>query len=189
MSLFNTPLRALASAGGYDNTYTALFEGLVLAANARHASVWNPAASGVILAVRGIQPINTATAAIVGTTERFEVKRITTIPTGGAVITPEKMFSGSPAVPASLVFQRGATGGAAEGTLLFPIVIGVDEVSVNSAGQTGDADYMPRGPGVEPFAFPPGEGFLVKQISAGVLGTLAFMVTFQLMTNMVRTDN
>jgi hypothetical protein len=76
----------------------------------------------------------------------------------------------------------GATGGLAEGVILYPITTQNDELT---AANTAIANYLMQmgnlaleSPEMKELRLNPGEGFTIKQITTTVVGSFAWLVAF-----------
>jgi len=187
--------RAMVNAFGGAQSYLVLGRGTTLGAGVRHLHIFNPSDSKMVLMVHDIRVVNLTTAALAGTAEEFEVRRTTLAPdTGGTNLTPFKFNSrqadlhvGATVIATAVgatgvTMKRGGTvaGGASE-EAIFPIVIGTDEVTPTTAGQTGADLMFPFGFGVGPFDLNPNEGLTVVQIDAGTLGELAWWFAYSVL--------
>jgi hypothetical protein len=165
---------------GGSNSYVVLAEGEALAQNKNHLSLYNAVAAAggraEIVQVHDIRIINLAVGAVVGAACRFNVSRFTTAHTGGTTLTPVALDSNSPTLDPSITALRAGTVTPTE--LLYPIVIGTDEVTDASGAQTGGDLYFPYGFGIEPFRLNPGEGLVLDQITNITAGALGFIFAF-----------
>ena len=118
-------------------------------------------------------------AGVTGIVVRLEGKRTSDIGTGGTTLTAA-LFNTDFALSASVTARRGPTGGAtSDGAILFPTVLGTDEVTNVSVGQTGSDLVMPVGLHVAPITLHATEGFKLTQVgSTGVAGDMAVLITF-----------
>jgi hypothetical protein len=148
--------------------YTGLAAG---AQNQRLIDIFNASGSGVIVKVKKLF-MQCNQAAITGVGLQYDVIRTSAVGTAGTTITGRAADTTNAAIPAQITARRGATGGATESHILFPL--GVDpEETRPSAGLMGMINWMPEGPNIQEYVMREGEGLLVKQITnntAGIMG-------------------
>jgi hypothetical protein len=169
--------RAMLHAFGGSNSYLAFAEGDTLAANLKAISIYNAdAGRPEVVQVHDIRVINLAVGAVVGAATRFNVHRFSAVHSGGTLVTPQAFDSNSPTLDTSITVRRGGT--VTEQALLYPFAIGTDEITDASGAQTGADLYFPYGFGIEPFRCNPGEGLVIKQITATTAGSLGFLLAF-----------
>ena len=147
--------------------YTGLAAG---AASQRLIDIFNATGSGVVVTVKKLF-MQCNQAAITGVGLQYDVIRTSAVGTAGTTITGRAADTTNPAIPATVTARRGATGGATEAHILFPL--GVDpEETRPSAGLMGMINWMPEGPNIQEFVMREGEGLLVKQITSNTAGIM-----------------
>lgn len=161
-------------------TYFALADAVALAQNKHHISILNAAASGVIIKVRKIFPINLALAAVTGVALRFDFK-LATAHAGGSVITPVKADSANAALPAGVTVRTGATA-VTESSLLWPYTCTNDEVGATQAFPSAQLmqalNSIPDGNEIQELTLNQGEGMTVKQITSSTVGSFGWLMVF-----------
>lgn len=151
--------------------YTGLAAG---AQNQRLIDLFNASGSGKIIKVKKLF-MQCNQAAITGVGLQYDVKRTTAVGTGGTALTGEKADSTNAALPAQITARARATGGATEGSILFPL--GVDpEETRPGAGIMGMVNWMPEGENLQEFVLREGEGILVKQITSSTAGIMGCVI-------------
>lgn len=161
-------------------TYYALADAVALAANKQHISILNAAASGVIVKVRKIFPINLQLAAATGVALRFDFK-LASAHAGGTSITPVKADSANDALPAGVTVRTGATS-VTESSLLWPYTCTNDEVGATQAFPSAQLmqamNSIPDGNEIQELTLNQGEGMTVKQITSSTVGSFAWLMVF-----------
>lgn len=147
--------------------YTGLAAG---AQNQRLIDLFNASGSGKVVKVKKLF-MQCNQAAITGVGLQYDVIRTSAVGTSGSTITGRTPVTGNPAIPAQITARRGATGGATESHILFPL--GVDpEETRPGAGIMGMINWMPEGANIQELELPVGEGILVKQITSNTAGIM-----------------
>lgn len=156
--------------------YTGLAAG---AANQRLIDLFNASGSGKLVKVKKLF-MQCNQAAITGVGLQYDVIRTSAVGTSGTTITGRPADTANAAIPAQVTARRGATGGATESHILFPL--GVDpEETRPGAGIMGMINWMPEAPNIQELVLREGQGILVKQITsstAGIMGCV-LVVTIQ----------
>lgn len=151
--------------------YTGLAAG---AGNQRLIDIFNAAGSGKLVKVKKLF-MQCNQAAITGVGLQYDVIRTSAVGTAGTALTGRAADTTNAAIPAQITARRGATGGATESHILFPL--GVDpEETRPSAGLMGMINWMPEGPNLQELVLREGEGMLVKQITANTAGIMGCVV-------------
>lgn len=147
--------------------YTGLAAG---AANQRLIDLFNAAGSGKLVKVKKLF-MQCNMAAITGVGLQYDMIRTSAVGTAGTAITGRPADTTNAAIPAQITARRGATGGATESHILFPL--GVDpEETRPGAGLMGMINWMPEGQDVQELVLREGEGILVKQITSNTAGIM-----------------
>lgn len=148
------------------------------AQNKQHVNLFNAAASGKIVTIHDIRYVNLALTAVTGVGVRFDIKKITTHSVG-TVVTPEKLDSSNPALPAGITVRAAST--VTEGNILFAIAVNNDEIPLSGINHNflGNS-ILPSviDPRAGKITLREGEGITVKQITNSVVGTFAWVIQF-----------
>lgn len=159
------------------DTWYALADAVAFAANKHHMSILNAAASGVIVKLRKIFPVNLALAAVTGVAIRFDFKRATAHSLG-TLITPNAADTGNTALPAGLTVRTGAT--VTEGALLWPYTVANDEVGATQAFPSSQLmqalNTIPDGSEIQELTLREGEGATIKQITSSTIGSFGWLM-------------
>lgn len=146
----------------------------VAGANKHHLTIWNGIGSGVIIKVYGITATPAPTAAVTGLVIPLHAVRITSLPTGGSLITPNRAATSDPNLPAQIECRTGATVATVE-----PSAFGVGTVSgeETSAGVTSTL-YNYEIDGTKPIELQEGQGLTVRQGALASAGAVHILATF-----------
>lgn len=161
-------------------TFRVLAPAIVPAANKYHIVLRNSTGSAQTLHLLGLYAINDGVTAVTGVINQFNFRRVTGTPTLTA-LTPYAFNSADPAL-ANVVAGHTATAGLTDSTIILPLVLSSEE---NTAVPTNTGMFMhhmnllpalhPHG---RPLALRPDEGVAVKQIGAGAVGALSWIIDF-----------
>jgi len=178
------------------DTYTVIAAGVALptVSNSTKSmlAIMNGAGSGKTVKIYRVRVLNNQTAAVTGIVSRIELWRLTAA-SGGTTLTPIKMDSAIPAVPAQIVCATGATAtnDVAQTAAFLRIAWSSDE-PVASGGtidelQTSPQLYQIWGCGytdseIEPITLPENYGFqvMVQNNAATGVGIIDIEVEFTL---------
>lgn len=144
------------------------------AANKHHLTIWNGAGSGKTIKIYGITATPAPTAAVTGLVIPLHAARITSAPTGGSLLTPNKAATSDPNLPAQIECRMGATV-----TTVEPSAFGVGTISgeETSAGVTSTL-YNYEIDGTKPIELLEGEGLTVRQGALASAGAAHVLATF-----------
>ena len=161
-------------------TFRVLAPAIVPAANKYHIVLRNSTGSAQTLYLLGLYAINDGVTAVTGVINQFNLRRVTGTPTLTA-ITPYAFNSADPAL-ANVVAGHTATAGLTDSTIILPMVLSSEE---NTAVPTNTGMFLQHQnllPAMHPFGRPlalrPDEAVAVKQIGAGTVGTLSWILDF-----------
>lgn len=165
---------------GAAETWYALADAVVPAASKHHIALFNAAASGKIVKVRKVFPINVHLVAVTGVALRFDYKRATAS-SAGTLITPTPADSLNAALPAGVTVRTGGT--VTEGALLWPQILSSEEMAANTSQLIASVlnamlNAVPEGNEVQELTLREGEGFTVKQITSSTVGSYAWLLAF-----------
>jgi hypothetical protein len=161
-------------------TYRLLTAAIVPAANKYHIVLKNNSGSAQTLYLLGLYAINDNVTAVTGVINQFNFRRVTGTPTLTSV-TPYAYNSADPAL-ANVTAGHTATAGLTDSTIIQPLVLSSEE---NTAVPTNTSMFLhhtnllpaPHSYG-RPLALRPDEGVAVKQIGAGTVGALSWILDF-----------
>lgn len=161
-------------------SYRLMVPAIVPAANKYHIVLRNSTGSAQTLYLLGLYAINDGVTAVTGVINQFNLRRVTGTPTLTA-ITPYAFNSADPAL-ANVVAGHTATAGLTDSTIILPMVLSSEE---NTAVPTNTGMFLQHQnllPAMHPFGRPlalrPDEAVAVKQIGAGTVGTLSWILDF-----------
>jgi len=165
---------------GSNPTHYAIADAVAFAANKHMISLYNAAASGVLVVVKKLYLINLQLAGVTGVAVRQDVKRFSAVHSGGTVVTPVPCDSANPAIPAGVTVRTNGT--VTDLTLLFPLTFANDEVGATQAFPSvqlqAGISWMPEGSEIQETRLREGEGITVKNITSTVVGSFAYMFVF-----------
>lgn len=148
------------------------------AANQRTLDIFNATGSGLVVRLKKLFLFHDQTA-ITGVGHRFELRRTTSVGTGGTSITAVKADSTDAALHANVTARASATGGAATSDLLFNITTNPEE-TLPAASMHSGVNWVPEGDGIKPIIINENEGVVLTQITsntAGIWHALAVVTT------------
>jgi hypothetical protein len=162
-------------------SYRLMIPAIVPAANKYHLVLRNSLGSAQTVFLNGLYCVPDGVAAVTGVINQFNARRVTGTPTLTAV-TPLAYNSADPAL-ANVVAGHTATAGLTDGGIITPFVVSSEE---NTAVPTNTNMQLPflanlLGPMYQhgrPWALRPDEGFAVKQIGSGTVGTVSWILDF-----------
>ena len=161
-------------------TYRLLTSAIVPATNKYHIVLRNNTGSAQTVYLLGLYAINDNVTAVTGVINQFYFRRVTGTPTLTAV-TPYAYNSADPAL-ANVTAGHTATAGLTDSTVIMPLVLSSEE---NTAVPTNTGMFLQHQnllPAMHPFGRPlalrPDEAVAVKQIGAGTVGTLSWILDF-----------
>lgn len=161
-------------------TFRVLAPAIVPAANKYHIVLRNNTGSAQTLYIHGLYAINDNVTAVTGVINQFNFRRVTGTPTLTA-ITPYAFNSADPAL-SGVTAGHTATAGLTDSTIILPLVLSSEEntaVPANTGMFLHHTNLLPMmHPYARPLALRPDEAVAVKQIGAGTVGTLSWIIDF-----------
>lgn len=161
-------------------TFRLLCPAIVPATNKYHIVLRNNAGSAQTLYLLGLYAINDNVAAVTGVINRFNFSRVTGTPTLTPV-TPYAYNSADPAL-ANVVAGHTATAGLTDSTIILPLSLSSEEQTAVPTNTGMFLHHMNLLPALHshgrPMALRPDEAVAVKQIGAGNVGALSWILDF-----------
>lgn len=161
---------------GADPTWWIWTGSLACAGNKLFLSFLNNAGSGQVLRVRKLFLNNSTLAAAAGVGIEFQVKRISAI-VGGTAVVPNIVDTADTALTAVTCVHTATS--ATEGVILFSWYTNNDEIGLTGGFPQATiqalTSLLPEGPEIKELVLNPGEGFCVKQITASTIGTFGVL--------------
>lgn len=162
-------------------SYRLITSAIVPAANKYHIVLRNNAGSAQTIYLHGLYCIPDGVAAVTGVINQFNARYVTGTPTLTSV-APLARNSADPAL-ANCVFGHTATAGLTDSSIIAPFLISSEEGTAVPTNTSMHLAHManllgPEYSSARPWALRPNEGFAVKQIGAGTVGTLTWVLDF-----------
>lgn len=161
-------------------TFRVLAAAIVPAANKYHIVVRNNTGSAQTLHLLGLYAINDNVTGVTGVINQFNLRRVTGVPTLTA-ITPYAFNSDDPAL-ANVLAGHTATAGLTDSTIILPLALSSEEqtaVPTNTGMFLHHANLLPAlHPYGRPLSLRPDQAVAVKQIGAGNVGALSWILDF-----------
>lgn len=161
-------------------TFRLLAPRIVPAANKYHIVLHNNTGAAQSLFLMGLYAINDNVAAVVGVINQFRAYFTTGAPTLTA-LTPTPFNSADPAL-ANVTAGHTATAGLVDGAELLPMALSSEEQTAVPANTSMFLQHTNLLPQLHSYSRPltlrPGQGFAVKQIGAGTVGNLSWILDF-----------
>lgn len=161
-------------------TFRVLAPAIVPATNKYHIVLRNSTGSAQTLYLLGLYAINDNVTAVTGVINQFNFRRVTGTPTMTS-LTPYAFNSADPAL-ANVVAGHTATAGLTDSTIILPMVLSSEEntaVPTNTGMFLQMQNLLPMMHSYgRPLALRPDEGVAVKQIGAGSVGALSWILDF-----------
>jgi hypothetical protein len=162
-------------------SFRLMIPAIVPAANKYHIVLRNNLGSAQTIFLNGLYCVPDGVTAVTGVINQFNARRVTGTPTLTA-ITPLAFNTADPAL-ANVVAGHTATAGLTDGSIITPFVVSTEE---NTAVPTNTNMQLPFLANLlapmyqfgRPWALRPDEGFAVKQIGAGTVGTVSWILDF-----------
>ncbi|MCW4048047.1 MAG: hypothetical protein NWE99_10905 [Candidatus Bathyarchaeota archaeon] len=155
--------------------------GIANAQNKVYMALFNGSGSGKIVKIREIWILNAQLTAVTGVGVEWDVDTISSAPTGGTSLTPKKMDSQNPSLPAQITVMEAPTGDATKVATLFPVYLSNDEVITTQFGAVL-CNMMPVYPAIpkecQDIVLREGEGIQVKQITNTTVGKAYVLMVF-----------
>lgn len=161
-------------------TFRVLAPAIVPAANKYHIVLRNSTGSAQTLYLLGLYAINDGVTAVTGVINQFNFRYVTGTPTLTS-ITPLAYNSADPAL-SNVVAGHTATAGLTDSTIILPLVLSSEENTAVPTNTGMFLHHMNLLPAIHPYSRPlalrPNEGVAVKQIGAGTVGALSWILDF-----------
>ena len=161
-------------------TFRLLAPAIVPATNKYHIVLRNNTGSAQTLYLLGLYAINDNVTAVTGVINQFNLRRVTGTPTLTA-LTPYAFNSDDPAL-ANVLAGHTATAGLTDSTIILPLALSSEE---NTAVPTNTGMFLQHQnllPAMHPYGRPlalrPDQAVAVKQIGAGAVGALSWILDF-----------
>jgi hypothetical protein len=162
-------------------SYRLMVPAIVPATNKYHVVLRNSTGSAQTVYLNGLYCIPDGVTAVTGVINQFNARFVTGTPTLTS-LTPVAFNSADPAL-ANVVAGHTATAGLTDGSIITPFVVSSEE---NTAVPTNTNMQLPFVANLlspmyqygRPWALRPNEGFAVKQIGAGTVGTVSWILDF-----------
>lgn len=163
----------------YAPTYTAWANDVAPAASKHMLTIFNAAASGVVVEIYDLRAVLLQIAAVTGVTLRWDILKASAA-SAGTTITPEKHDSGSAALPAGVTVRTGGT--VTGGSRLSGLIVSGEEITTAQAPmvRAEGQDLLPQlnRPKCKPIVLREGEGLTVQNVTSSTVGTFGLSVTF-----------
>lgn len=160
-------------------TYTAWANDVAPAASKHMLTIFNAAASGVVVEIYDLRAFLLQLAAVTGVTLRWDILKASAS-SAGTTITPEKYDSGAAALPAGVTVRTNGT--VTAGARLKGLIMSGEEITTAQAPmvRSEGVDLLPalKNPKAKPIVLREGEGLTVQNITSSTVGTFGLSVTF-----------
>ena len=162
-------------------SYRLMVPAIVPAANKYHIVLRNSTGSAQTVYLNGLYCVPDGVAAVTGVINQFNARYVTGTPTLTSV-TPLARNSADPAL-ANCVHGHTATAGLTDGSIISPFVVTSEENTAVPTNTNQQLPFLanllgPSYPDGRPWALRPNEGFAVKQIGAGTVGSISWILDF-----------
>ena len=161
-------------------TYRLISSNIVPATNKYHIYLGNNTGSAQTVYLLGMYAMNTNVTAVTGVINQFDFRRVTGTPTLTS-LTPYAYNSADPALT-GVTTGHTATAGLTDSTVILPLVLSSEEntaVPTNTNMFLHHTNLLPTiHPYGRPLALRPAEAVAVKQIGAGTVGALTWILDF-----------
>lgn len=162
------------------DTWIAYANAVAFANAKRHLSIYNAAASGVIVRARKLFAVNLQTATVTGIWQRMDFHKFSSAHSGGTLITPEAMDSNNAALPAGVTVRTGAS--VTLGNLVFPWTTSTEEetagIALSKAMFQQSVNALIDGPEIQEWTMREGEGLVVNQNVNSTVGSFGYILAF-----------
>jgi hypothetical protein len=159
-------------------TYHAWANDVAPAASKHMLTLFNAAASGVIVEVYDLRALLLQIAAVTGVTLRWDILKASAA-SAGTVITPELFDTGAAALPAGVTVRTGGT--VTAGNRLGGLIVAGEEITTaqTNLGAVG-FDLLPalKNLRAKPLVLREGQGLTVQNVTSSTVGTFGLSVTF-----------
>lgn len=158
-------------------TYSAWANDVAAAASKHHTTIFNAAASGVVVQVHDVRFYNLGITAVTGVALRFDMLKASAA-SAGTTITPEKFDSGDANLPAGVTVRTNGT--VTNGNRVMGFVTSGEEMAATLLARSHEGvSLLPNINGKQkPFTLREGEGLTVQQITSSTIGTFGWLVIF-----------
>jgi hypothetical protein len=162
-------------------SFRLMIPAIVPAANKYHIVLRNNTGSAQTIFLNGLYCVPDGVTAVTGVINQFNARRVTGTPTLTAV-TPLQFNTADPAL-ANVVAGHTATAGLSDSSIITPFVVSSEENTAVPTNTNMQLPYLanllaPMYQYGRPWALRPDEGFAVKQIGAGTVGTVSWILDF-----------
>lgn len=161
-------------------TFRVLSPAIVPATNKYHIVLRNSTGSAQTLYLLGLYAINDNVTGVTGVINQFNFRYVTGTPTMTS-LTPMAFNSADPAL-ANVVAGHTATSGLSDSTIILPLALSSEENTAVPTNTGMFLHHMNLLPAIHPYGRPlalrPNEGVAVKQIGAGTVGALSWILDF-----------
>lgn len=162
-------------------SYRLMVPAIVPAANKYHVVLRNSTGSAQTVYLNGLYCVPDGVTAVTGVINQFNARFVTGTPTLTA-LTPIAFNSADPAL-ANVVAGHTATAGLTDSSIITPFVVSSEENTAVPTNTNMQLPFMANllGPMYQygrPWALRPNEGFAVKQIGAGTVGSISWILDF-----------
>lgn len=164
-------------------TYTAWANDVAPAASKHMLTIFNAAASGVVVEIYGLRAILLQIAAVTGVTLRWDILKASAS-SAGTTITSEKHDSGAADLPAGVTVRTNGT--VTAGNRLGGVIVSGEEITTAQAPmiRAEGQDLLPqlKNPKAKSIVLREGEGLTVQNVTSSTVGTFGLSVTFGVTT-------
>jgi hypothetical protein len=162
-------------------SYRLMVPAIVPAANKYHVVLRNSTGSAQTVYLNGLYCVPDGVTAVTGVINQFNARFVTGTPTLTS-LTPIAYNSADPAL-ANVVAGHTATAGLTDSSIITPFVVSSEENTAVPVNTNQQLPFLANllGPMYQfgrPWALRPNEGFAVKQIGSGTVGTLSWILDF-----------
>lgn len=160
-------------------TYTAWANDVAPAASKHMLTIFNAAASGVVVEIYDLRAILLQIAAVTGATLRWDILKCSAA-SAGTTITPELHDSGAASLPAGVTVRTNGT--VTAGNRLGGVIMSGEEITTAQAPmvRADGQDLLPqlKNPKAKPIVLREGQGLTVQNVTSNTVGTFGLSVTF-----------
>lgn len=158
-------------------TWTACADAVAFAASKHHVTLFNASASGVVVHLHEIRPVNLSLTTVTGVGIRFDI-RACSAASAGTTITPVAFDTNNPSLPAGVTVRTGGT--VTTGALLAPFTSNNDEIPLTGLGGYNfpSPNIVPNVQRMQPFTLREGQGITVQQVTSSTVGSWAWVLCF-----------
>ncbi len=162
-------------------SYRLMVPAIVPAANKYHVVLRNSTGSAQTVYLNGLYCVPDGVTAVTGVINQFNARFVTGTPTLTS-LTPVAYNSADPAL-ANVVAGHTATAGLTDSSIITPFVVSSEENTAVPVNTNQQLPFLANllGPMYQfgrPWALRPNEGFAVKQIGSGTVGSISWILDF-----------